>query len=523
MKARSRITMVMAMLLVVILIPVVAAKTTRAYAPETSYASLRENDYATPTPLPTQIPTGTPIIEANFPDARFREVLFTFDTNRNGYLAQDEMDAVTMIRCIKKGVTNLEGIQNFKNLKVLMVNDNEITNVNLQFNPNLEIVYLNNNKLTSLDVSHNAKLEVLVCFGNQLPSLDISRNSSLKTLQCQNNNIRYLSLSKNANLNFLRAEGNDFAFLDASKLPSIKTAVEKDKKSIAGNTISYNYSEGNKNFTLSVDDDVIVSLDGKGSPVPPMAKPVTDEKAFGTFIERLYVVALERESDPEGKAFWINHVMNEGASGADCARYFLLTAPEFMNRKLSNDAFIDTLYKIFFDRESDEEGKSFWMESLKKGTKRKDVVNNFIDSNEWCNICAMYGVRSGAATHKSQIASKNAEAFASRLYTCCLGRAPEDQGLEYWSVALTNQDRSGYEAAKLFFESEEFRNYRFSDAEYLRRLYTTFMGRQPESKGFSFWMGQMVNGTSREDVLRSFAESDEFSQICQSYGINRGV
>ena len=206
MKARSRITMVMAMLLAVILIPVVAAKTTRAYAPETSYASLRENDYATPTPLPTQIPTGTPIIEANFPDARFREVLFTFDTNRNGYLAQDEMDAVTMIRCIKKGVTNLEGIQNFKNLKVLMVNDNEITKVNLQFNPNLEIVYLNNNKLTSLDVSHNAKLEVLVCFGNQLPSLDISRNPSLKTLQCQNNNIRYLSLSKNANLNVLRAE-----------------------------------------------------------------------------------------------------------------------------------------------------------------------------------------------------------------------------------------------------------------------------------------------------------------------------
>jgi len=82
-------------------------------------------------------------------------------------------------------------------------------------------------------------------------------------------------------------------------------------------------------------------------------------KSFEEFVERLYTVALNRTSDPEGKKFWCKEVVENGRSGADCARYFLLDAPEFMNRKLSTEDFVETLYKTFFDRKSDAAGKYY--------------------------------------------------------------------------------------------------------------------------------------------------------------------
>ena len=119
----------------------------------------------------------------------------------------------------------------------------------------------------------------------------------------------------------------------------------------------------------------------------------SSEKSFEDFIERLYTIALNRDSDAEGKAFWIKRVTKEGATGADCARFFLLDAPEFMNRNLSVDTFVETLYKTFFDRKSDAAGKKGWVDAINsKKMTRSDVVNNFIESTEWCIVCAGYGV-----------------------------------------------------------------------------------------------------------------------------------
>ena len=256
-------------------------------------------------------------------------------------------------------------------------------------------------------------------------------------------------------------------------------------------------------------------------PVPADPDP-TDGASFKDFIERLYVVALGREAEEDGVNYWMKQVSENGFTGADCARFFLLESPEFMNRNLPDDVFIATLYQTFFGRESDEAGMSYWLGRLASGATKADLVNDFIESVEWCNICASYGIKSGAEFHKATIPSKNAVMFATRLYTCCLGRDPEEDGLNYWALALTNLEASGYQAASLFFTLPEFVGLNTTNEEYLMRLYTTFMGREPEADGFNYWLGLLNNGSDRVDIMKAFAGCPEFAEICNEYGMIRG-
>ncbi|MBR3057030.1 MAG: DUF4214 domain-containing protein [Clostridiales bacterium] len=247
--------------------------------------------------------------------------------------------------------------------------------------------------------------------------------------------------------------------------------------------------------------------------------------SIADFVERLYTIALNRSSEKEGKDFWISEIESGNRTGGDCAHFFLIEAPEFLNRGLSDDEFVETLYRTFFDRESEPEGKAFWVGKLKSNQmSRQDVIVGFIDSKEWCNVCATYGVRSGALNAKAEFASKNSIEFATRLYTCCLGREPEEGGLKYWSLALTNLEKTGCEAATFFFTGDEFVGFGLKDDEYVRRLYTTFMGRDPEASEITYWVGEIEKGTQTKDsVMQFFGSSEEFTNICNTYGIDRGT
>ncbi len=257
--------------------------------------------------------------------------------------------------------------------------------------------------------------------------------------------------------------------------------------------------------------------------VTPSITPVpTEVPTIGDFIERLYTIALDRESEPAGKEFWVNEIESGNRTGGDCAHFFLIEAEEFLNRGLSQEDFVEALYKTFFDRESEPAGKSFWVGELEsRRMSREDVINGFIDSTEWCNVCAAYGVKSGAPNAKAEIASKNAIDFATRLYTCCLNRDPDPDGVEYWSLTLTNLEKTGYSIASEFFTCKEFLDQRTSDMEYVARLYETFMGRDPMANELIYWSTQIENGNqTRQSVLEFFGTSEEFRKLCKEYGID---
>ena len=249
--------------------------------------------------------------------------------------------------------------------------------------------------------------------------------------------------------------------------------------------------------------------------------PTPVEKDFESFVERLYDVALGRESESDGKAFWVDHVKNGDLTGADCAREFLNSA-EFNDRNLTDEEFLSVLYEVFFDRDANDDptGFNYWLNVLQTES-RYAVVNGFINSTEWCNVCASYGVRSGATTAKATVPSKNSVEFVKRLYTVCLGRDADEDGLNYWSLGLTNQELTGTQAVREFVYSREFQDSNYDNEEYITRLYETFMGREPDNDGLTYWNDLLEAGTSRNDIFDSFARSDEFADICNSYAIHR--
>lgn len=48
------------------------------------------------------------------------------------------------------------------------------------------------------------------------------------------------------------------------------------------------------------------------------------------------------------------------------------------------------------------------------------------------------------------------------------------------------------------------------------------MGREPDEDGFNDWVGQLNDGKSRLEVFSGFANSQEFYNICENYGITAG-
>lgn len=264
------------------------------------------------------------------------------------------------------------------------------------------------------------------------------------------------------------------------------------------------------------------------NPTAPVTKPVTptpSEQQFegvDAFVVRLYTVALGRGFDQGGLDYWTDRVVLEGLSGADLAEGFLFS-DEFLGKDLTNEEFLDVLYKTFFDREADEGGKTNWLNAMASGLDKKAVIVGFIDSTEWANLCLTYGLDSGGSgiPNIEVKPNENVTDFAERLYATCLGRTSDPNGLSDWAHQLANRKISGSEAAYGFFFSDEFKNLALDDGEFINRLYRTFMDREADPYGFGYWVNKLSAGVSREEVFMGFAQSLEFAKICSDYGIRR--
>ena len=113
----------------------------------------------------------------------------------------------------------------------------------------------------------------------------------------------------------------------------------------------------------------------------------------------------------------------------------------------------------------------------------------------------------------------NVTKFVVRCYRLCLGRDADESGLNGWCNAILTGQNTAKEAAAGFVFSDEFKNKNLSDTEYVKTLYRVFMDREADTAGLNAWVNVLRKGQSREHVFNGFADSQEFKQICASYGI----
>lgn len=263
------------------------------------------------------------------------------------------------------------------------------------------------------------------------------------------------------------------------------------------------------------------------SSMPAAACPKPGEQSVDTvkiqeFVKRLYQVALGREADESGLAYWTQQLAEGKKTGAITAKGFVLS-PEMERRGLSNEQYVVTLYQTFFDRtpSSGDSGKAFWINLLENGVSRAYVFRGFCHSNEFTAICSNYGITRGNVTLTENRDQKhNLTMYVYRCYNRTLGRTPDTAGLNYWTGQLLNKQKSAQNVAANFVFSQEFKNKKVSDEEYVKIMYRMFFDRECDQNGFIFWLNELQSGKrDRYTVFTGFANSAEFKNVLSSFGL----
>lgn len=174
-----------------------------------------EGSGSTNTPSSQQPATPSAVIVAvinstNFPDAGFRSVVTSFDTDHDNRLSSEEIEAVTSVDCSGRNITSLKGIEYFT-------------------------------RITSLN-----------CSSNKLETLNISRNTDLRTLNCSSNKLKTLNISRNTALNDLDCRSNAITSLDVSEAASLRAAVWKGRKIVPDDNYDYFKDPHYLNVTIYV-------------------------------------------------------------------------------------------------------------------------------------------------------------------------------------------------------------------------------------------------------------------------------
>lgn len=109
------------------------------------------------------------------------------------------------------------------------------------------------------------------------------------------------------------------------------------------------------------------------------------------FVRRFYEVVLGRAAEDAGLDYWTNSLIDGTRAGADVAWGFIFSQ-EFMNQQLDNTSYLNVLYSAFFNRPPDSGGHSYWLGKLNTGETRQNVLNGFIYSQEFFNLCLAYSI-----------------------------------------------------------------------------------------------------------------------------------
>lgn len=234
-----------------------------------------------------------------------------------------------------------------------------------------------------------------------------------------------------------------------------------------------------------------------------------------------YNTIFNRDPDAGGRDFWRGEALRLTRAGVDVAEAYMamgnafFASREFRESLLPNDAFVERLYRTFFDREADAGGRDFWVSRLIAGTPREMVMLGFMFSQEF-----------------SQFMQTNAGSFESRpeLYTVVdfyrglLSRLPDDAGLRYWIAEFQSAQCAVSENVKgevydrairiadLFFGSDEYVLRNRDNLGFVVDLYNAFMRRSASAEEISFWTARLMSGEmSRYELRRAFIDSSEFS------------
>lgn len=161
-----------------------------------------------------------------------------FDVNKDGMINTAEAEAVNNLFLVQKGIVSIEDLHFFKNVKMVMLDDNAISSIALKdmdklnlFSctgckvvsfkaenlKNLTSLYLDNNLLETISLKGTPKIDQLTLSLNQLKGIDLSQLKNLRRLNVEHNKIQQVDISGNPLLQTLNVGGNNMKEGDIKK------------------------------------------------------------------------------------------------------------------------------------------------------------------------------------------------------------------------------------------------------------------------------------------------------------------
>ena len=211
------------------------------------------------------------------------------------------------------------------------------------------------------------------------------------------------------------------------------------------------------------------------------------------FVERCYSLILGRSADAEGLNHWVNLLSSKTATAAEIVNGFM-ESQEYKKNNSGSDS----------------------------------VINGFCGSQEFQTLCDDYGITAGSvqtnipATQTPINTKTGLEGFVERCYIQALNRNSDAVGLENWINILKNKEQTPKQVASGFVFSQEMAQRNLSNAETVDMFYRLYLGREADPEGRASWIAAMNNGMTLEELNNGFADSQEFRNIVESYGLNAG-
>jgi hypothetical protein len=155
------------------------------------------------------------------------------------------------------------------------------------------------------------------------------------------------------------------------------------------------------------------------------------------------------------------------------------------------------------------------------------VLNGYVVQKEWSNLANDAVMPAGASAFAGQATNipmpdnlvsvanaftHSAESysnFVTNFYRADLGRSPDAEGLAYWVAQMQNGLTDEQLEAGFIGSAEYIQDHGGTAQGWVQGLYQDVLGRSPDAKGLAYWVGQLGSGASPEAVAYGFAASPE--------------
>ncbi len=119
--------------------------------------------------------------------------------------------------------------------------------------------------------------------------------------------------------------------------------------------------------------------------------PFDQDDQLKAFVERFYFYVLQRDVDGAGEKYWVEELRSGKKRASDIAMDFF-HSPEFLNKHVSDEEFVNIAYRTLLNREAEREGRAFWKRELERNLSRDELIERFINSEEFEQIAKKYNI-----------------------------------------------------------------------------------------------------------------------------------